>query len=69
MPTLVRFLTTIGILFALGYGALYAVATFLTPEPREIVQAVAMPQDANLKTGRSAATALDSQARRLAPKH
>ena len=68
MPTLFRFLATIGTIAAIGYAALFSVATFLKPEQREIVQAVAMPQDANLKTGRSAARALDSQARRLAPK-
>ena len=68
MPTLLRLLTTIGVIFALGYGALFALATFLTPAPREIVQGVVMPQDSNLRTGRSAANSLDSQARHLAPK-
>jgi hypothetical protein len=36
MPTLFRFLTVIGIIAGLGYAGLWALATFVQPEPREI---------------------------------
>jgi len=36
MPSLFRLLTVLGIIFALGYGAIYALATFVSPKPREI---------------------------------
>lgn len=31
-----RFLTTVGVLFAVAFGALYALATFVTPRTREM---------------------------------
>ncbi|WP_028034778.1 hypothetical protein [Chelativorans sp. J32] len=37
MPTLFRLLTTIVILIALAYAAMYALATFVTPRQTEIV--------------------------------
>ena len=36
MPTLIRFLVIIAILGGLGYAAMYALATFVKPEPREM---------------------------------
>ncbi len=40
MPSLLRFLTVIGIIFAIGYGAIYALATFVNPKPRVITVTV-----------------------------
>jgi hypothetical protein len=36
MPTLFRFLTVIAVMAGLGYAGLWALATFVQPEPREI---------------------------------
>ncbi|WP_442581788.1 histidine kinase [Mesorhizobium sp. ASY16-5R] len=36
MPTLVRFLVTIGILAALIFAAMFALATFVTPRQTEM---------------------------------
>ena len=36
MPSLIRFLTFVGVLVAVGFGAIYALATFVTPRPREM---------------------------------
>ena len=65
MPTLFRLLTVIGLAVAAVYGSMFAVATLVKPEPREIVEAVALPQTSDLRTGRSAAETLNSQARAL----
>ena len=43
MPSLMRFLTVLGVLAALGFGAVYALATFVTPRPREMT--VTIPVD------------------------
>jgi hypothetical protein len=43
MPSLFRFLLIVGILGGLGYGALFALATFVEPKPRQIT--VTIPQD------------------------
>ena len=43
MPSLLRFLTVIGIIFGVCYGVIYALATFVDPKPREIT--VTIPQD------------------------
>ena len=40
MPSLLRLLTVIGIIIALGYGVVYALATFVSPKPREITVTV-----------------------------
>ena len=40
MPTLFRFLMIVGVLAALGYGAMFALATFVQPHPREMTQTV-----------------------------
>ena len=43
MPSLLRFLTVVAILCAAVYGALYALAHFVQPHPREI--SVSIPPD------------------------
>lgn len=40
MPSLIRFLFTVGVLAALGYGAMLALVTFVTPQPREMSHAI-----------------------------
>ena len=37
MPTLFRFLVIVAILAGLGFAAMYALATLVQPEPREII--------------------------------
>lgn len=36
MPSLMRFLTVLGTLAALGFASLFALATFVTPKTREM---------------------------------
>lgn len=36
MPSLIRFLVTCAILAGLAYGAMFALAVFVEPEPREM---------------------------------
>ncbi len=36
MPSLLRFLTIVAVIGGIGYGALYALANFVTPKPREM---------------------------------
>ena len=43
MPSLLRFLAVIGILCAIVYAGLYALAHFVEPKPREI--SVSIPPD------------------------
>lgn len=43
MPSLIRLLFFLGLLGALGYGALYTLATYVEPQPREIT--VTVPAD------------------------
>lgn len=43
MPSLIRLLLVLGLLGGLAYGAVYALATFVEPKPREIT--VTIPQD------------------------
>ncbi len=40
MPSLVRFLVIIGVLAALAYGGMFALVTFVTPQPREMTQTI-----------------------------
>ncbi len=47
MPSLFRFLLVLGIIGGLVYGAIYALATFVNPKPREIT--VTIPPDKFLK--------------------
>lgn len=35
MPSLIRFLTIIGVLIGLFYGAMFVLAVYLEPEPKE----------------------------------
>jgi hypothetical protein len=43
MPSLFRFLTLIGVLAGLAYGAMFTVAKWFDPKPREIT--VSIPPD------------------------
>jgi hypothetical protein len=47
MPSLFRLLTVIGVIAGIGYGALFALANFVNPKPREIT--VTIPPDKFLK--------------------
>jgi hypothetical protein len=47
MPSLFRFLTVVGIIAGIGYGAIFALANFVNPKPREII--VTIPPDKFLK--------------------
>lgn len=40
MPSLIRFVVTVGVLAGLGYGALLALVTFVEPQPREMTQTI-----------------------------
>ena len=66
MPTLFRLVFVVGAAIAIAYGSMLAVVTLVQPQPREIQEAIALPQRAtDLRTGRSAAETLDSQAAAL----
>ena len=66
MPTLFRLLFVMGATGAVGYGALYGIANLVKPQPRPIVEAIALPQGPiGLHTGRSVAEVLDHQAAKL----
>ena len=43
MPSLLRFLSIVGVLIGVIYGAIYALASFIEPTPREIT--VTVPRD------------------------
>ena len=43
MPSLFRFLFVVGIIGAVGYGSVFALAYFFKPKPREI--SVTLPDD------------------------
>jgi hypothetical protein len=43
MPSLFRFLLVLGLLGGLGYAAVFSLATFIEPKPREIT--VTIPPD------------------------
>lgn len=66
MPTLFRLLSFIAVVVGVAYGAMFAVVTFLKPQPREIMQAINLPRDTaaagGLTMGRSAAETLTQQA-------
>jgi len=47
MPSLLRFLTIVAIIGGLVYGAVFALANFVTPTPREMT--VFVPPDKFLK--------------------
>ncbi|MDE2364124.1 MAG: histidine kinase [Hyphomicrobiales bacterium] len=48
MPSLFRFLVTVAVLAGAVYGAMWAVATYVEPQPREMSQVV----PANRLTGK-----------------
>jgi hypothetical protein len=47
MPSLFRFLTVVGLIAALAYGAVFALANFVPHKPREI--SVTIPNDKFVK--------------------
>ena len=47
MPSLFRFLTAVAIIAGVVYGAIFALATFVNPKPREMT--VTIPADKFLK--------------------
>jgi hypothetical protein len=47
MPSLFRFLTAVAVIAGVAYGAMFALANFVTPKPREM--SVTIPQDKFLK--------------------
>lgn len=47
MPSLIRFLTVVGIIGGLIYGGIYALANLVEPKPREMT--VTVPPDRFLK--------------------
>ena len=47
MPSLFRFLTVLAVIAGVVYGAMYALANFVTPKSREMT--VTIPQDKFLK--------------------
>lgn len=72
MPSLLRFLTMLGVLAGLGFGGLYALATLVTPRTREMTVTIPAsklrPQPAEAKiddasVGPSAAAADGSATR------
>ena len=40
MPSLIRFVVILGVLGALGWGGMLALATFVEPHPREMSQTI-----------------------------
>ena len=51
MPSLIRFLVVVGVLGAVVYGGLYAMAVFFEPEPKETSTTGAGRQDTSLAGG------------------
>jgi hypothetical protein len=50
MPSLIRVLVVVGIIGGLGYGAMFALATYVDPKPREM--SVTVPPDRFVKQQR-----------------
>ena len=46
MPTLLRFLTIVGILVGLFYGSMFVLANFFEPQPHEMTKSI---RDAKIK--------------------
>ena len=40
MPSLFRFLVVVGVLAGLAYGAMFALVTFVQPQPRDMTQSL-----------------------------
>ena len=53
MPSLIRFLFILCLLGAIGYGGVYALATFVEPNPREITVRIPPEPDQSLKWRRA----------------
>jgi hypothetical protein len=47
MPSLFRFLTVVAVIVGVVYGALFALANFVNPKPREM--SISIPADKFLK--------------------
>jgi hypothetical protein len=47
MPSLFRFLTVVAVIVGIVYGAIFALANFVSPKPREMI--VTVPPDKFLK--------------------
>ena len=47
MPSLFRFLTAVAVIAGLAYGAIFALANFVNPKPREMT--ITVPADKFLK--------------------
>jgi len=47
MPSMLRFLIIVAVLAGIGYGAIYALANFVNPSPRDMT--VSIPPDKFLK--------------------
>lgn len=47
MPSLFRFLTVVAVIAGIAYGAVFALANFVNPKPREMT--VTIPPDKFLK--------------------
>ena len=47
MPSLFRFLTVVAVIVGIVYGAIFALANFVTPKPREM--SISIPADKFLK--------------------
>jgi hypothetical protein len=47
MPSLFRFLTVVAVIAGMAYGAIFALANFVNPRPREMT--VTIPADKFLK--------------------
>jgi len=47
MPTLMKLLAVVGVIAGIAYAAMFALATFVDPKPREIV--VTVPPDRFVK--------------------
>jgi hypothetical protein len=50
MPSLIRVLVVVGVIFGIAYGAMFALATLVDPKPREMV--VTVPPDRFVKQQR-----------------
>ena len=46
MPPLFRLLIVIGVLAGLAYGAMFAMVTFLAPQPHDISETINLPKPA-----------------------
>jgi len=47
MPSLIRLLVVVGVIFGIGYAAMFALATLVDPKPRQIT--VSVPPDRFIK--------------------